>query len=302
MTRAILAIVFAVVIFVVGSFVLPFLFADKFSEVSEMEFPSRFEDVGIEEKKEQVLEPEVKKEVIKAEPLRVIREEVKIETSILTVGGVISWTNFFRQTGGFTALKESGSLNSIALNKLEDMLSRQYFEHTSPSGEGAGDIANKFGYKFVLIGENLAMGDFKDDEDVVKAWMNSPGHRANILKPSYMELGVATKKGFFNGREVWVAVQIFAVPFSFCNAPDEGILEKIELNKIQLKSNKEHLDFIRNMIEKEKYQTREEYESLVAEYNSLAPSYNFISQNTKSLIEQYNLEISLFNQCVRSIE
>ena len=182
------------------------------------------------------------------------------------------------------------------------MLSRQYFDHVSPSGEGAGDIANKFGYKFVLIGENLAMGDFVDDEDVVKAWMNSPGHRANILKPAYIEIGVATKKGFFNGREIWMSVQIFAVPLSFCNSPDESILVKVESNKIQLKSNKEHLDILQNTIEEEKYQTREEYEKLVTEYNSLVSSYNFLSQNTKSLIERYNLEIYLFNQCVGSIE
>ncbi|HEY4521525.1 MAG TPA: CAP domain-containing protein [Candidatus Paceibacterota bacterium] len=291
MFRVLLAVVLAVVVFVVGGYFLPFLSTEELS------------NVGIEEeKKDQVLEPAVKKEVIKSKPLLVVRDEVKIETSILTVGGVISWTNFFRQTNNFTVLKENNILNSIASSKLEDILGRQYFEHVSPSGEGAGDIANKFGYKFVLIGENLAMGDFKDDEDVVKAWMNSPGHRANILKPAYIEIGVATKKGFFNGREVWVSVQIFAVPLSFCDSPDENILVKIESNKIQLKSNKEHLDFVREIIEKEKYQSREEYESLVAEYNSLVPSYNFLSQNTKSLVEQYNLEVSLFNQCVASIE
>src|SRR3989344_1210151 len=174
MFKSIMAIVFTVVIFVAGSYVLPFLFTDKFSEIPEVEFPSQLEYVRIEEKKEQTKKPEV----IKSEPLLVVRDEIKIETSILTVGGVISWTNFFRQTNNFTVLKENNILNSIASSKLEDILGRQYFEHVSPSWEGAGDIANKFGYKFVLIGENLEMGDFKDDEDVVKAWMNSPGHRA----------------------------------------------------------------------------------------------------------------------------
>jgi hypothetical protein len=132
--------------------------------------------------------------------------------------------------------------------------------------------------------------------------MNSPGHRANILKPSYVEIGVAAKKGFFNRKEVWVLVQIFTIPLSFCKSPESWLLEKIESNKAQLKSTKEHLDLLRSVIEEEKYHTREEYEKLVAEHNSLTPSYNFLSQSTKSLIEQFNNEVLLFNQCVDSLE
>lgn len=255
-------------------------------------------EIVFEIKKEQVAKPEV----IKTEPLHVIKESVKTNSSILTVPGIVSWTNFFRQTNGVPAVKENLVLNAVALSKLEDMLNRQYFEHTSPNGEGAGDIAKKFGYEFVLIGENLAMGDFVNDEDVVTAWMNSPGHRANILKQAYLEMGVATKKGFFNGKEVWMSVQTFATPLSFCQKPNDEVLLKIEENKIQLKSNKEHLDILHEMIEEKKYQTREEYEKLVTEYNSLVPSYNFISQSTKSLIQEYNSQITLFNQCVASIE
>ena len=293
------------IIFTVVFAALFFLWSGGFSieapeteiELQKLEETNETVEIVVESKKETIAEPEV----IKTEPLRVIKEEIKIDNSILTVGGIVSWTNFFRQTNGLPALKENFVLTSVAFLKMEDILQRQYFEHTSPTGEGAGDLTKQAGYKFVLVGENLAMGDFIDDEDVVKAWMNSPGHRANILKPSYTEIGVAAKKGFFNGREVWVSVQIFAVPLSFCESPEEEFLSKIESQKAQLKSNKEHLDLLRGIIEEEKYQTREEYEKLVAEYNSLVPAYNFLSQNIKNLIEEYNSKAALFNQCVDSI-
>lgn len=255
-------------------------------------------EIKTEPKREIVVETRVKSPPV----LKVVKEEPKIDTSILTTGGVISWTNFFRQTNGLTSLKESADLNKIALRKLTDMFQKQYFEHVSPAGEGIGDVAKKESYKFVLIGENLALGDFVDDEDVVRAWMNSPGHRANILKPSYVEIGVAAQKGLFNGREVWLSVQIFSVPLSFCKSPENGLLEKIESNKAQLKSTKEHLDLLRSAIEEKKYQTREEYEKMVAEHNLFVGVINLLSSETKALTEQYNKDVALFNQCVDSFE
>lgn len=260
------------------------------------------EENVVEIKTEPKKEVAVKTRVESPPILKVVKEETKINNSILTVGGIISWTNFFRQTNAVSPVKENLNLNKIALLKLTDMLQKQYFEHISPSGEGIGDVAEKEGYKFVLIGENLALGDFTDDQDVVRAWMNSPGHRANILKPSYIEIGVAAQKGFFNGREVWLSVQVFGVPLSFCNGPESGLLKKIESNKLQLKSTKEHLDLLRSVIDGEKYQTRDEYEKLVSEHNSFVGVYNLLSSETKSLIQKYNEEVVLFNQCVDSFE
>jgi uncharacterized protein YkwD len=95
------------------------------------------------------------------------------------------------------------------------MFENQYFAHESPTGEKVSDLAKKFGYDFLLIGENLAMGNFSSDEDLVLAWMESPGHRENILNEKYQEIGVAVKKGIFEGKEVWIAVQHFGLPFFF---------------------------------------------------------------------------------------
>lgn len=295
--KTILAIVLFSIFFIFGVY--------KSKEVPVIDETTRIKDSDTTEVTDKIVELKKEFEVVEKieqpPPLEVIKKEVKIDISFLTVPGIISWTNFFRQLDGFLPLKESRDLNSVAQSKIIDMLSLQYFEHVSPNGEGAGDLAKKQGYKFVLIGENLAIGDFEDDEDMVRAWMASPGHKANILKSSYTEVGVAVKKGFFNGREVWLGVQIFATPLSFCESPEGGLLEKIESNKAQLKSAKEHLDLLQNVIEEKKYHTKEEYEKIIAEYNSLIPSYNFLSQNTKLLIEEYNQKASLFNQCVDSI-
>src|SRR5262249_8345343 len=114
----------------------------------------------------------------------------------LTQAGVIKWTNIQRQeNGALPALTVNAKLNESAQLKLKDMFAKQYFEHVSPSGVGPDGLANEVGYAYASIGENLALGNFADDRALVQAWMDSPGHRANILGKSYREIGVAVGKG-----------------------------------------------------------------------------------------------------------
>ncbi|EBK2060154.1 hypothetical protein AAL85_25555, partial [Salmonella enterica subsp. enterica serovar Typhi] len=69
-----------------------------------------------------------------------------------------------------------------------------YFSHTSPTYGSPFDMMKKFGIKFGYAGENIAMGQ-KTPAEVVNAWMNSEGHRANILNANYNLIGV----GYYNG-------------------------------------------------------------------------------------------------------
>ena len=101
------------------------------------------------------------------------------------------------------------------------MFEKEYFEHKSPSGIGASDIAHDVGYEFILVGENIALGNFDGDEALVQAWMDSPGHRANILNKRYTEIGIAAEKGLYQGKMMWLAVQIFARPMSLCQNPNQ---------------------------------------------------------------------------------
>src|SRR3989344_5705251 len=129
-----------------------------------------------------------------------LRAKIEAANSRLTLSGVIAQTNEQRQFFGKPALKENAQLNQAAMSKVKDMFAGQYFEHISPLGKGPGDLAREAGYVFITIGENLALGNYKDDAVLVQAWMDSPGHRANILNGRFTEIGVAVVKGIYEGE------------------------------------------------------------------------------------------------------
>src|SRR3989344_2386836 len=153
----------------------------------------------------------VKKEIAAPPPLKAQKEAPTAEI-ILTADGVLSWTNKEREKAGLPDLAPNQKLTASALAKVRDMFKNQYFAHESPAGKGAGDLAEAEGYDFILIGENLALGNFEGDKALVEAWIASPVHRANILGSRYKEIGIAVGRGMFGGRETWLAVQHFALP------------------------------------------------------------------------------------------
>lgn len=152
----------------------------------------------VEEGVGEFLAKQIKKEILTPPPMRLVNEN---EVSFLTKEGVIKWTNIQRQQNGLSPLKENDKLNASAKAKVEDMFAKQYFDHYSPSGQGVADLAEKVGYDFVVIGENLALGNYEDDQDLVQSWMLSPGHRENILNDKYQEIGVWVQKGVFEEKQ-----------------------------------------------------------------------------------------------------
>ncbi|RKX62782.1 MAG: hypothetical protein DRP34_03565 [Thermodesulfobacteriota bacterium] len=93
-----------------------------------------------------------------------------------------------------------------------DMFKYKYFGHVSPKGAKLEDFIKKAGYEYVIIGENLAKGNFKSSKEVIEILMKSSKHRKNILEKEYKEIGVALKKGIFKGEMVWIVVQHFGKP------------------------------------------------------------------------------------------
>jgi uncharacterized protein YkwD len=131
----------------------------------------------------------------------------------LSAADVIACTNRARQeTSGMPPLSENLSLNEIAKQRLDDMLRKQYFAHVSPSGDSAPEVAQRTGYAYKYLGENIVMGHFASVDKMVQTWMQSPSHRKNILTDKCSEIGVAVGKGVMDGDEVWVGVQIFGQP------------------------------------------------------------------------------------------
>ena len=102
---------------------------------------------------------------------------------------VVRLVNAERASHGLPALSIRADLCQYARVKSQDMHDSGYFSHTSPNYGSPFDMMKSFGITYSHAGENIAMG-YSTPEAVVSAWMNSEGHRANILSASYTELGV----------------------------------------------------------------------------------------------------------------
>ncbi|MBT2697525.1 sporulation protein [Bacillus sp. ISL-40] len=111
---------------------------------------------------------------------------------------VVDLTNQERAKNGLPALKVDVTLSKMAHEKSRDMSANGYFSHTSPTYGSPFDMMKKYDITYRYAGENIAMGQ-RTPEEVVKAWMNSEGHRKNILSPNYNYIGV----GYVSQGNYW---------------------------------------------------------------------------------------------------
>jgi uncharacterized YkwD family protein len=102
---------------------------------------------------------------------------------------VVRLVNIERMKQGLPTLIYHDDLSRIARMKSEDMRKNNYFDHVSPTYGSPGDMLIAEGYRYSICGENIAYGQ-RTAADVVDAWMNSPGHRANILNAKFTHIGV----------------------------------------------------------------------------------------------------------------
>ncbi len=149
-----------------------------------------------------------------------------------------------------------------------------------------------------MEGENLILGNFASEQEVVQDWMNSPGHRANILNTRFVDIGVAIIKGTYKGETVWVGVQEFGLPLSSCQSPSANLKAEIDTDKVDLDQLAAQIDAKRNQINNTGSQDPG-YNAMVDQYNNLVSQYNQLNQATKNVIEEYNAQINNFNQCVQ---
>lgn len=188
-------------------------------------------------------------------------------------------------------------LEAMAKAKALDMIQKQYFAHESPDGKNVDNLAHQFAYRYSLVGENLAMGDFTSGQEIVEGWMNSEGHRANILKPQYTEIGIGVVLGKSpEGRMMWYAVQEFGRPSPSCTAPNETTQKRIREEEEALQQQRRELDDLRLRIESETRQ--QQYTELAELYNTKSDAYNGLLSALKPLIEQYNTEVQAYNMCI----
>ncbi|MCM3594620.1 CAP domain-containing protein [Metabacillus idriensis] len=102
---------------------------------------------------------------------------------------VVELTNAEREKQGLKPLQLDEELSKVAKEKSKDMQSKNYFDHNSPTYGSPFDMMKKFGVEYTTAGENIAKGQ-ASPEEVVQAWMNSEGHRKNIMNGDFTHIGV----------------------------------------------------------------------------------------------------------------
>lgn len=145
--------------------------------------------------------------------LTIARPGVLGYSSEITAQKVIDQTNARRQQAGLAPLKLSPVLSQSATAKAENMFAENYWSHNSPTGKTPWDFFKAAKYQYSVAGENLAK-DFYDTDSMMKAWMNSPTHKANIINTKYQEIGIGVVNGILRGVKTTLVVQHFGAPLS----------------------------------------------------------------------------------------
>ena len=116
---------------------------------------------------------------------------------------VVRLVNEVRIKNGLKPLTENWELSRVARYKSQDMVDNRYFSHTSPTYGTPFQMIKAFGLTYRTAGENIAYGQ-RTPQAVVNAWMNSSGHRANILNAAYTQIGV----GYVSSGHYWTQMFI----------------------------------------------------------------------------------------------
>jgi len=125
----------------------------------------------------------------------------------ITSRSVLDAMNEYRAKNGLAPLRDDPRLDLAASDRMHDMEELGYWSHESPDGRSPFLWLKPRGYTFHFAGENLAAG-FETCEILVSSWMESPGHRANILSQDYDDCGIAIIDGSTKGRAVGKSVVV----------------------------------------------------------------------------------------------
>jgi uncharacterized protein YkwD len=120
---------------------------------------------------------------------------------------VLRLMNAYRAVNGLDPLTSDPRLVQVAEARMDDMTDRAYWAHVAPDGTKPFALFHQFGYSYRSVGENLAKG-FETSEVLVAAWMESSGHRANILNPDFRNVGIAVIDGETTRRAIGKSIVV----------------------------------------------------------------------------------------------
>jgi hypothetical protein len=153
-----------------------------------------------------------------------VNKDVLAYATSMSTGALLQATNNHRAANGKATLGLNSLLNNAAQAKANDMATRNYWSHNTPEGNPPWIFITNAGYQYKTAGENLAYG-FATSEDTVTGWMNSPGHRANMLNSSFTEVGFGyVNSASYNGVSATgspqtIVVAMYAAPLVSSPAP-----------------------------------------------------------------------------------
>lgn len=132
----------------------------------------------------------------------------------MSAQGLLDDTNIQRKSNGLDGLHLNTTLSQAAQAKAADMAANNYWAHTSPSGKTPWTFIAAAGYSYATAGENLAYG-FSTSSETIFGWMNSPGHRANILNAAYADVGfgILNVENYQDNGSQTIVVAMYASPY-----------------------------------------------------------------------------------------
>jgi uncharacterized protein YkwD len=247
---------------------------------------------------------------------RTSREPPELFYEKLNASDIINLTNEYRISLGLLPLHENFQLTHAAEYRANDMIRNKYYAHVNPvTGENPGDAIKQANYQFRTYAENIAMGNWQSNRHIVDGWINSPGHRANIVNPNIREIGVAIVKDTTTplGRpSVYYGVQLFASPMPDCSRPSEA--DKALLQNMQRKNDdiwrrvnnqKNEIERLQERINHEQNKNAKnrmisDYNRQVNVYNSLVSQANGMQESLKLVVQSYNNKINEYNTCMQA--
>lgn len=132
-------------------------------------------------------------------------------TSNIQTADLLADTNTARAGESLARLQLNDQLSQAAYLKAQDMLTNDYWAHTSPTGVQPWKWFGDTGYNYSVAGENLAK-NYPNADATVEAWMNSPSHRENIMNGKYVDVGFAIVDGTLEGRATTLVVAFYGAP------------------------------------------------------------------------------------------
>ncbi len=233
----------------------------------------------------------------------------------LDASHIIKLTNEYRASLGLIPLRENFQLTHAAEYRANDMINNRYYAHVNPiTGEGPGEAIKDANYQYRTYAENIAMGNWQSNRHIVDGWINSPGHRANIVNPNIKEIGVAIIKDTTTplGRpSAYYGVQLFASPMPDCTRPseaDKALLQEMQRNNDDIwrrvDDKRREIEVLKNRIDREtNAATRNrlitDYNRQVGAFNSLAAEARGMQESLKLVVQSYNNTINQYKICMK---